>query len=93
MLFDPICKRESGLPGIHAFGTERDAAAKLTCVQLPGTEEKCEVQTSETPWQRYSAQNLTFFSKVILSDNTKALKINPFSLYAVYKYLRFDAEQ
>ena len=49
LLFDPIFQRESGLPGIHAFGTKQGAAAKLTCVQLPGTKQKCEVQTSETP--------------------------------------------
>lgn len=93
LLFDPICKREGGLPGIRAFGTKQGAAAKRTSVQLPGTEQKGGVQPSETPQQRYSAQNLTCFSEVILSDNTKALKINPFSLYVVYKYLRFDAEQ
>jgi len=49
LLFEPNYARESGLPGICAFGTKRGAAAELTCVQLSGTEERYEAQTSETP--------------------------------------------
>lgn len=93
LLFNPFCKRESGLPGLHAFGTKEGAAAKITWVQLPGVEQECEVQTTETPQQRHSAQSLTAFPKTILAGDTKVLKICPIPFYVVYKYLRFDAEQ
>lgn len=43
LIFDPLWKRESGLPGLHAFGSKKGAAAKITWVQLPGVEQTTEI--------------------------------------------------
>lgn len=49
LISDPLCKRESVHRGLHAFGTKKGAAAKITWVELPGMEQEYKVQTTEIP--------------------------------------------